>query len=207
MSKSQTPRVHLLTTHPDEESLTMSVVRRIQDELGTAGIEVSSENIATSGFSVEFSMDDLKSYRTFLDGDHTREVPADVAAQQRIIEASDVLVIVFPVYWWSFPVQLKGWVDRVLTGGWSWGIKRSGRAESALARLRVHLVPLAGAEADFFEDEGYRKAIETQIEKGVFDYTHTGHAEWTWMWNAADRPIETLDRAAAVGKAIAADLS
>ncbi len=54
----------------------MSVVRRIQDELETAGVEVSSENIATSGSSVNFSMDEIKSYRTFLQAlEHSANQP------------------------------------------------------------------------------------------------------------------------------------
>ncbi|WP_166880512.1 NAD(P)H-dependent oxidoreductase [Salinibacterium sp. ZJ450] len=93
--------------------------------------------------------------------------PADVLAQQRILAQTDDLFIVFPVYWWSMPAQLKGWIDRVMTGGWSWGIPRAANRRSALAGLTVHVVPLAGGAEPLYSRHGYQSAIETQIRHGI----------------------------------------
>ena len=43
-------------------------------------------------------------------------VPAMVfqLCQQARIERADALAFVFPVWWWSFPAVLKGWIDREL---------------------------------------------------------------------------------------------
>lgn len=29
-------------------------------------------------------------------------------------------MLVYPVYWWSMPGLLKGWIDRVFTNGWAY---------------------------------------------------------------------------------------
>jgi putative NADPH-quinone reductase len=45
--------------------------------------------------------------------------PADVLAEQARIDRADALVLVFPIYWWSLPGLLKGWIDRVFVNGWA----------------------------------------------------------------------------------------
>jgi NAD(P)H dehydrogenase (quinone) len=37
----------------------------------------------------------------------------DVQREMQRIERNEATVMVFPVYWWSMPALLKGWIDRV----------------------------------------------------------------------------------------------
>ena len=43
----------------------------------------------------------------------TGELMADIAEHQAALEWSDRLLLVFPLWWWSMPAILKGWIDRV----------------------------------------------------------------------------------------------
>jgi putative NADPH-quinone reductase len=45
----------------------------------------------------------------------------DVAAEQRLLEEHDRIVLQFPFYWYSTPPLLKKWEDEVLTYGWAYG--------------------------------------------------------------------------------------
>ena len=45
----------------------------------------------------------------------------DVNAEQDILEASDRIVLQFPMYWYSCPPLLKKWEDDILTYGWAYG--------------------------------------------------------------------------------------
>jgi len=45
----------------------------------------------------------------------------DVAAEQRLLEQHDRIVLQFPFYWYSTPPLLKKWQDEVLTYGWAFG--------------------------------------------------------------------------------------
>ena len=47
----------------------------------------------------------------------------DVAAEQRLMEQHDRIVLQFPFYWYSTPSLLKKWEDAVLTYGWAYGSK------------------------------------------------------------------------------------
>lgn len=45
----------------------------------------------------------------------------DVAAEQRLLEKHDRIVLQFPFYWYSTPPLLKKWEDSVLSYGWAFG--------------------------------------------------------------------------------------
>ena len=45
----------------------------------------------------------------------------DVAAEQKLLEQHDRIVLQFPFYWYSTPSLLKKWQDTVLTYGWAYG--------------------------------------------------------------------------------------
>lgn len=45
----------------------------------------------------------------------------DVAAEQRLLEQHDRIVLQFPFYWYSSPSLLKKWEDVVLAYGWAFG--------------------------------------------------------------------------------------
>lgn len=45
----------------------------------------------------------------------------DVPAEQEALKRADVVVFVFPFYWYSFPAVLKEWIDDVFTHGFAYG--------------------------------------------------------------------------------------
>ena len=45
----------------------------------------------------------------------------DIAAEQRLADAHQALVLQFPVYWFNCPPLLKQWFDSVFTHGWAFG--------------------------------------------------------------------------------------
>src|SRR5690606_23333267 len=46
----------------------------------------------------------------------------DVAAEQEKLKWADVILIQFPLWWFSAPAILKGWFDRVLAAGWAYRV-------------------------------------------------------------------------------------
>jgi putative NADPH-quinone reductase len=47
----------------------------------------------------------------------------DPPAEQRLIEAAQLLVVQHPLYWYSVPPLLKQWLDTVFHVGWAYGEK------------------------------------------------------------------------------------
>lgn len=157
-------RALIVTAHPEPQSLTNSLAARIGAGLESAGHGFEIADLAAEGFDPRFTPGDLAVHR------RKAARPADVAAEQARIERADALVLVFPVYWWSMPALLKGWIDRVFSNDWAFDFELNGGLVKKLRHLKVHLVGLAGADAGTYERHRYLEAMKTQVDHGIFDY-------------------------------------
>uniref|UniRef100_A0A8C8RWF1 NAD(P)H dehydrogenase [quinone] 1 n=1 Tax=Pelusios castaneus TaxID=367368 RepID=A0A8C8RWF1_9SAUR len=45
---------------------------------------------------------------------------SDIVAEQKKLEAADLAIFQFPIYWFSVPAILKGWFERVFTRGFAY---------------------------------------------------------------------------------------
>lgn len=158
-------RTLIVTAHPDPQSLTHAVAAQIAAGLRTAGhANVTMADLSAEGFDPRFSQDDLAAH-------HRRAPsPTDVLQEQARLDGADALVLVFPVYWWAMPALLKGWIDRVFSNGWAYDDGGANGVVKKLGHLDVHLVALGGADDRTWQRRGYRAAMKTQIETGIFDY-------------------------------------
>ncbi|XP_073440450.1 NAD(P)H dehydrogenase [quinone] 1 isoform X2 [Dendrobates tinctorius] len=46
----------------------------------------------------------------------------DIVAEQKKLEAADLVIFQFPVFWFGLPAIVKGWFDRVLTQGFAYSL-------------------------------------------------------------------------------------
>ncbi|MBT2531525.1 NAD(P)H-dependent oxidoreductase [Arthrobacter sp. ISL-48] len=152
----------IVTAHPDPDSLTHDIARRLEQVLQPGHVELA--DLAAEGFDPRFTLADRHTYR--VGGDFA----PDVAAEQLRLDGAAHLVLVFPVYWWSMPALLKGWIDRVFVNGWAFEIAVEGGMSRKLVELTTHLVPVAGDDAGVYDRHGYEQALRTQIEHGIIDY-------------------------------------
>lgn len=156
----------IVTAHPEPQSFTHSVAAHIGQGVSQSGPGNSFEiaDLAAEGFDPRFTEADLAVHRK------QAPPPADVAAEQARIDHADALVLVYPVYWWSMPGLLKGWIDRVFANGWAYDESPETKLVKKLQHLRVHLVGLGGADIRTYARHGYFDAMKTQIDHGIFDY-------------------------------------
>jgi NAD(P)H dehydrogenase (quinone) len=152
----------IVTAHPDVESLTHQAARRLHELLGSQ--HSSFAHLAQEGFDPRFSEADRRSYVS------RGEPEPSVAAEQLRFEGIDHVVLVFPVYWWSMPALLKGWIDRVFVTGWAFDYDSNDRLVPKLGHLTAHLLPVSGTTQVAFARHGYEKSFSTQIEHGVIDF-------------------------------------
>jgi NAD(P)H dehydrogenase (quinone) len=153
----------IVVAHPNPKSLTHDVARAIRSGLEESGHSVEIADLAAERFDPRYSAADQAAY---LRGE---AMPPDVIAEQTRVDGADALVLVYPVYWWSFPGLLKGWIDRVFVNGWAYEDTETGIVKK-LGRLNVHLVGIGGADLRTYARRGYQWAMRTQIEQGIFDY-------------------------------------
>ncbi|SNT17337.1 NAD(P)H-dependent oxidoreductase [Rhodococcoides kyotonense] len=176
----------VVVAHPDPNSLTHHVAHATADALRTSGGGVDIADLATEGFDPRFDSSDLDFYRG------TGSTPEAVAAEQQRIDRADHLILVFPMYWWSFPALLKGWIDRVFVNGWAFDYTPGSSFEKKLERLTIHLVPVAGDDADSFERHRIHDAIRIQMEHGIIEYCGATVGSTTILHGSDTKSRDTL---------------
>jgi len=154
----------VVVAHPDPRSFTHSVASQIAEGVSLSGHSAEIADLTAEGFDPRFAAADHAAHR------RQAPPPADVLAEQARIDHADALVLVYPVYWWSMPGLLKGWIDRVFANGWAYDEVPGGRTVKKLGRLPVHLVAIGGADLRTYARHGYFGAMRTQIDHGIFGY-------------------------------------
>lgn len=155
----------IVVSHPDSQSLTHAVAQAFAKGLAASGGHSTEiADIAAEGFDPAFNQNDRSAY--FLKA----PLPSDIVREQARVDRADALVLVYPIYWWSFPGQLKGWIDRVFTNGWAYEETPDGKLIKRLGHLAVHLIGIGGAHARTYDRHGYAQAMRTQIDHGIFDF-------------------------------------
>jgi len=156
----------IVVSHPLKTSLThaaaAAIAQGIVEESPANTFEIA--DLTQENFNPVFSAEDMAAFQ------QTAVPPSDVTAEQARIDNADALVLVFPVYWWSMPGLLKGWIDRVFANGWAYEETAEGKVVKKLGHLPVHLVALGAAGEGVYERHGYTSAFNAQIAHGIFDY-------------------------------------
>jgi putative NADPH-quinone reductase len=104
------PRCLIVLAHPLRESLAARLAEVATDAARAAGWEVTRCDLYAEGFDPRLSLPERASYYTGFDG-------SAVAAEQAELAATEILILVFPTWWFGFPAILKGWFDRVWAPG------------------------------------------------------------------------------------------
>ncbi|VAW20237.1 NAD(P)H oxidoreductase YrkL @ Putative NADPH-quinone reductase (modulator of drug activity B) @ Flavodoxin 2 [hydrothermal vent metagenome] len=102
----------IVNAHPLPKSLCVHLRKQVQKQLLQAGHQVEVEDLYEVGFKPSLSEKERHSYY------EQQYKMAGVADQALKLVNTQVLILIFPTWWFGFPAILKGWFDRV----WSPGI-------------------------------------------------------------------------------------
>ncbi|XP_077375349.1 NAD(P)H dehydrogenase [quinone] 1 isoform X1 [Festucalex cinctus] len=103
-------------------------------ELSKQGYRVIVSDLYAMNFKANSTksdiIGDLKNSKLFQYGEETmhawREgrLSDDIVAEQRKVEEAELIIFQFPLYWFSVPAIMKGWMDRVLTQGFAFSLEK-----------------------------------------------------------------------------------
>ncbi|MBO3740269.1 NAD(P)H oxidoreductase [Actinoplanes flavus] len=152
------PHALVVLAHPRADSLTAATAARARDALTTGGWTVDSLDLYREGFDPALGPDDEPDWT-----DAAKEYSAEVRAHMARVTAADLIVVVFPVWWWGLPAIAKGWVDRVWNRGFAY-------EPSTLHGKRMRWVGLAAGSAAHYATHGFDKALDLQLRVGISEY-------------------------------------
>ncbi|QBS45383.1 NAD(P)H-dependent oxidoreductase [Nocardia sp. CS682] len=174
--------VLVVYAHPEPGSLTGALKDVAVEQLRADGHEVRITDLYAMGWKAQADAGDFgavaESNFMLASGEAYREgtLSADIRAEQEKLLWADTVLLHFPLWWFSMPAIMKGWVDRVLTCGFAYGaggdsIPRYGAG--VLAGRRAMLVVSVGGKEPSYSDRGINGPIEDllfPIQHGILYY-------------------------------------
>ncbi|UWU69377.1 NAD(P)H-dependent oxidoreductase [Bradyrhizobium sp. NC92] len=182
-------KVLIVFAHPEARSLNGSLRDVAIRELEAQGHEVRVSDLYAEGWKSEVGRGDFPSLP--IDGRlgvaaaskqafEAGTLTADVKGEIEKLLWADALILQFPLWWFSMPAILKGWVDRVFAYGFAYGVgehsdKRWGDryGEGTLAGKRAMLIVTAGGWQDHYSARGINGPIDDllfPINHGILYY-------------------------------------
>ncbi len=181
----------LVLAHPRRGSLTAKVAETFATAAAAKGHELEWADLAAEHFDPVLREADEPDW-----ADDDKVYSEAVRREMRRIERNEATVMVFPVYWWSMPALLKGWIDRVWNNGWAYGARK-------FPQQRVWMIGIAGASAGAFAKRGYDTAMQVQLDVGILDYCSVAEHRLQLLYGSTeggDYPERILQQAQALGQ-------
>jgi putative NADPH-quinone reductase len=97
----------VVLAHPLSDSLCAHLAQQAVDALRARGATVDVLDLYAADFQPALTAAERRLHYA------TPEPGSDIVALQQRLAAAEVLVLVFPTWWFSMPAILKGWFDRV----------------------------------------------------------------------------------------------
>ena len=155
-------KILAVLSHPMRHSFTGQVLDSFVKGLHEARHEVEIADLYGEGFQPIMQEEDFAQFEDL-------PMPDDVLREQARFERCDAFVLIFPIWWWSFPAMLKGWIERVFTAGWAFKITED-PSGSMLDSRRALMLCCAGGSEKMYEKFGAYETLKQQIGVGVMEY-------------------------------------
>lgn len=174
--------VLIVHAHPEAQSFTSAMKSAAVEDFTAAGHSVVVSDLYAMNWNPVASADDFASrgnadylnyaleQRTNADA-HT--LAPDIVAELEKLEAADLVIFSFPLYWFSVPAILKGWFDRVLVSGRVYGGRRF-YDQGGLKGKRAMLALTCGGRDYMLAEGGIHGDIEKilmPVLQGTLAYT------------------------------------
>jgi NAD(P)H dehydrogenase (quinone) len=169
-------KVLVVFSHPRRNSFCGAVMDTFIAGLAAAGHKAEIADLHAEGFDPRMIEADEPDW----DNPAKRYSP-EVLSEQVRISRNEAIAFIFPVWWWSVPAMLKGWVDRVWNNGWAYGA-------ATLPHRRALLIATASGNAATYAKRKYGPAMDTQLVVGVMNYCGIEAAGLELMFDVMDTP-------------------
>lgn len=175
-------KVMIVHAHPEPKSFSTALKTVAEQALLNAGHEVRVSDLYAMRFNPVASAEDFAQrsnpdYCVYaLEQRHavqTGTLSADIQSELDTLLWCDFLLLNFPIFWFSTPAILKGWIDRVLLSGVAYGGKRFYDRGGLRGKRALISVTLGGQE-HMFGRQGIHGRLEEMLKhllQGTLAYT------------------------------------
>lgn len=151
----------LIYAHPNRNSFSAAIKDAIVNKLRTQGKDVVVRDLYELEFNPVLSCDELIS--------DVSALPADIKIEQECVSKADVLIFIYPVWWFNMPAILRGYIDRVFSNGFAYAFA-DGEVHGLLSNKKVYILNTTGGGLAAYEQFGFNSAIQTSVDAGIFSF-------------------------------------
>ncbi|WP_018932479.1 NAD(P)H oxidoreductase [Gracilibacillus lacisalsi] len=175
-------KVLTIVTHPRQDSLTFTVAKRMMAGLQDAGHEVDVLDLYRSDFDPILKEVDEPDWST-----DQQQFSVRVHQEMDRLKQYDGLAFVFPLWWWSMPALLKGYIDRVWNYSFAYG-------PAKLPHQHVLWLSLAGAPIERFTKRKYDQMITHYFNVALADYCGIGTSRFELLYETIKEKPENMEQ-------------
>lgn len=174
-------KVLLVLAHPESQSFNGAMHRAARQALEAAGHEVLESDLYALGFDPVSGRNNfveakdpsyLKPQVEEMHASETNGFAPDLTAEMEKLEAADLVVWQFPLWWFGLPAILKGWVDRVFAMGRFYGGGRYYETGMLKGKRALVSVTTGGPKEAYIQGgfNGDLNAVLRPIQRGMLEF-------------------------------------
>lgn len=153
----------IVFAQPGNNSFAHEILHKVTASLDKAGISYNLRDLYKLNFNPVLTTADMQ---RITEGN----VTDDIGEEQHIVTDADLLVMVYPIWWWSQPAILKGWIDRVFTNNFAFRYEANGPVGLLTNKQAVVLTCTNESDAELRQN-GFDTLIKKQIVDGILSFS------------------------------------
>jgi NAD(P)H dehydrogenase (quinone) len=175
-------KVLLVLAHPERHSFSGAMADAAVETLTSLGHQVMASDLYRMGFDPASDRRNFKGvkepgyYKQQVEEDHATETDGfspEVAAEIAKLEAADLLIFQFPLWWFGLPAILKGWVDKVFAFNRVYGRGRFYDNGKFRGRRALLSLTTGGSGQTAYQPDGFNgdiNGILRPIQRGMLQF-------------------------------------
>lgn len=175
-------KVLIVHAHPEPKSFCSALCSLAEKTLTAQGNEVTVSDLYDMKFNPVVSAADFgdradPDYLVYAleqrHGWETKTLAPDIQAEIEKLLWADLVILNFPLFWFSVPAILKGWIDRVLISGLTYGGRRFYDRGGLKGKRAMACLTLGGREHMLDRDEAVHGRLEDMLRpllRGTLHY-------------------------------------
>ena len=153
----------IVYAHPNPQSYCNAILKEITQTMQQAGRSYVVRDLYKLNFKAVLDSEDICAIKEGL-------IPEDIRIEQEYITRADSIYFIYPVWWWSCPAILKGWIDRVLLKGFAFDIGPDKQVEGLLGDKQVMLINSFGNDEKTLDEENSKEVVKRAMTDGMLGF-------------------------------------
>ena len=173
-------KIFIVHAHHEPKSCCSALARQAEKTLKAQGHTVDFNDLYAENFN---PVSDRRNFSTVADADYLKQQAEEAHASEvggfapdlereiQRLEACDMLLFSYPLWWFGMPGILKGWVDRVFASGRIYGGPQIYETGLGKSQKRGFVLMTTGGGPDVYGGYGVNPPLSTilaPVQHGVF---------------------------------------